>query len=187
MGGIWLLAGMWLVGGDPFQVLEDRANIQQTSSTVQRPTSQGIPPVRVEARSEMGKRFRLVEAIYLLDGAQIAHLKAPPNQELNIAAQALEIAMPGGQHALTVVLVYRGRNVGLFSYLENFRFRTVATYAFYLEKAEGRPSIKVLARERPGFFVAVENKPMLEISAPFGFGVTPMAGVSHGTEVTVVK
>jgi hypothetical protein len=39
MGGIWLLAGMWLLGDDPFAGLKDPPNIQQTS-VVQ-------PPVRV--------------------------------------------------------------------------------------------------------------------------------------------
>jgi hypothetical protein len=187
MGGIWLLAGMWLLGGGPFDGLEDPGAVQQTSTRREQPSTDGIRPVRVEARNQMGKRFRLIDAVFLVDGVQLAHLTAPARGELDISARALEIAMPRGQHALTVVLTYQGRSVGLFSYLDNYRFRTVSTYSFYLERAEGQPVIKILARERPGFFVAIENKPMLEISAPFGFGVTPMAGVNHGTEVTVIK
>jgi hypothetical protein len=192
-GAIWLLAGMWLLGDDPFAGLGDpssstQPNLQQTSVT-----QPGVPkrtqlrPVRVEARNEMGKRFRLVSAVFVMDGIQIANLTAPANQPLDIASKALEVTMNGGQHALTVILTYRGQSVGLFSYLDNYRFRSVATYQFYLEPSEGQPIIKVLARERPGMFVSLENKPMLDISAPFGFGVTPMSGVNHGTEVSVSR
>jgi hypothetical protein len=135
----------------------------------------------------MGKRFRLISAVYLMDGIQILNLQAPAKLEVDINSRALEITMPRGQHALTVILTYQGRSVGLFSYMDNYKFRSVSTYQFYLEPADGQPLIHIVARERPGMFVAVENKPMMEMSAPFGLGVTPMTGVSHGTEVSVSK
>jgi len=175
-------------GGGPFDGLSDGpTNFQETS--VQRPPSSpdSIPPVRLESRSLMGKRFRLIDAVFLVDGIQIAHLTAAPKQELDLASRALEVALLRGQHTLTVVLVYQGRSVGLFSYMDSYRFRAVASYPFYLEKpVEGTPVIHVLARERPGALVALEKKPMVDISAPFGFGVTPMTGVNHGTQVTVI-
>ena len=190
MGGIWLLAGMWVLGDDPFEGLKDPSNIQQTSVVQPRskppPRLDGVRPVRVETRNQMGKRFRLISAVFLMDGVQILNLRPPPTGARD-RHRALEITMPRGQHALTVILTYQGRSVGLFSYIDNYKFRSVATYQFYLEPADGQPLINIVARERPGMFVAVENKPMVEISAPFGLGVTPMTGVSHGTEVSVSK
>ena len=174
-------------GGGPFDGLVDgQANFQETSVKRAQSSPDGIPPVRIEGRSLMGKRFRLIDAFFLVDGIQVAHLSAPARQELELAGRAVEVPLLRGQHTLTVVMVYQGRSVGLFSYMDSYRFRAVASYPFYLEKAEGTPVIKVLARERPGAFVALEKKPMVDISAPFGFGVTPMTGVNHGTQVTVV-
>ena len=46
---------------------------------------------------------------------------------------------------------------------------------------------QVVARERGGMMVPLEKRPSMEIVSAPGFGVTPMAGVTHGTEVTVVK
>jgi hypothetical protein len=192
MGGLVtaVIAGAWLAaGGGPFDGLEDGpSNFQETSVKREPPRSEDIDPVRIESRSLMGKRFRLVDAVFVMDGIQIFHLTAPPKGELDLAARALEVRMNRGQHSLTVVLTYQGRSTGFFSYLDSYRFRAVASYPFYLEKveADGRPLIRVLARERPGALVPIEKKPMLDISAPFGFGVTPMTGVNHGTEVTVV-
>jgi hypothetical protein len=195
MGGISfaaVLAALLLGGGGgssaPFEGLVDgAANFQETSVKRAQPSPDAIPPVRIASRSLMGKRFRLVDAFFMIDGIQVAHLTAPGKQELDLAGRALDVLLLRGQHTLTVVLVYQGRSVGLFSYMDSYRFRAVASYPFYLEKPpEGTPVINVLARERPGAFVPLEKKPMVDISAPFGFGVTPMTGVNHGTQVTVV-
>ena len=188
MGGI-LIVGVaaLLLGGGPFDGLQDGpSNFQEASVKRQLPGPEDIDPVRIEARSLMGKSFRLIEAVYVMDGIQIQRLTSPPKGEVDLSARALEVRMNRGQHSLTVVLVYQGRSTGLFSYLDSYRFRAVASYPFYLEKAESRGTIKVLARERPGALVPMEKKPMVDISAPFGFGVTPMTGVNHGTEVTVI-
>jgi hypothetical protein len=190
MGGLSFiagLAGLLVAGGGPFDGLEDGpTNFRETSVKREQPSPDSIAPVRIESRSLMGKRFRLIDAYFIIDGIQIAHLSAPPKQELDLSARRLEVTMRGGQHVLTVVLVHQGRGGGLFSYMDSYKFRAVASYPFYLEKAEGQPVIRVLARERPGALVPIEKKPMVDISAPFGFGVTPMTGVNHGTQVTVV-
>jgi hypothetical protein len=185
MGAIGLLAWV-LLGGGPFDGLEDPASGVQEASVRRPPPPDTIPPVRIEARSEMGKRFRLIDAVFMLDGTQIAQMKASDKQAVDLAARALEVRLGRGLHSLTVILVYQGRSVGLFSYLDKYRFRAVASYAFYLEKADGQPLIRILARERAGATVPLEKKPMVEIAAPHGLGVTPMSGVNHGTEVTVV-
>ncbi len=184
MASIGLLA--WVLLAGPFDGLPHPGSNVREASVRPAPPRDEIEPVRIEARSEMGKRFRLVDAFFMLDGAQFAHLKASGKAELDIAARAMDVRLGRGLHSLTVVLVYQGRSVGLFSYLDNYRFRAVASYAFYLEKAEGKPVIKIVARERAGATVPLEKKPTLDISAPVGLGVTPMSGVTHGTEVTVV-
>jgi hypothetical protein len=190
MGGIWLLAGMWLLGADPSYPAPapvEPANIQPASIIRESMPEARFQPLRIDARNEMGRRFRLVEVVYMVNRLQVLKVTAGPNEEVDLSLRAPSVPLAGGEHTLTVVMTFQGRGVGLFTYLDNYRFRTVASYAFYLERSDQPPVIKVLARERPGFFVSMEKKPMLEISAPFGQGVTPMTGVNHGTEVSVSK
>jgi hypothetical protein len=188
MGGIWLMAGLWLFGADPSYPAPAESSNIQTASIVRDTLSEArVRPVRIEARNDMGKRFRLIEVVYMVNRAQVLRVTAGPKEEVDLTTRAVDVPLGAGQNTLTVVMIFQGRGSGLFTYFDNYRFRTVASYPFYLERSEAQPVIKVQARERPGFFVPVEKKPLLDISAPHGQGVTPMTGVTHGTEVTVSK
>ena len=187
MAGVGLIVGVLLLAPGPLDGLESApATVQQTSARSVRPVPDAIAPVRIEVRSQMGKRFRLTDAFLVVDGIQVSHFQAQPKRELDLTTRALDVHLDGGQHKLTVILVYQGRSAGLFSYLDQYRFRAVANYPFYLEKAEGQPVIRILGRERPGANVPLEKKPTVDISSPLGSGVTPMSGVTHGTDVTVI-
>ena len=68
-----------------------------------------------------------------------------------------------GEHALTVRLVFQGRNVGPFSYLGNYRYRVETTYSFYVEQTRRQPIIEVVAREQGGMMTPLERRPSLDI------------------------
>jgi hypothetical protein len=148
---------------------------------------QMVTPVRLVARNMMGRRFRLVEARFVLGGTEVARLSAPAGKEVDLSAPVMVVPLHRGEHALTATLVFQGRNVGFFSYLNNYRYRVESTYSFYLEQTEKQPIIEVVAREQGGVTVPLERRPTLEISSPMSAGVTPMGGVNHGTQVTVVR
>lgn len=187
MAGISLILGLLLFAQGPLDAPPPApVTVQKTSTTSVVPTPDAIPPVRIETRSQMGKRFRLTDAILVIDGIQVSHFQAQPKLELDLTTRALDVYLDGGQHTLTVILVYQGRSAGLFSYLDQYRFRAVTSYPFYLEKAVGQPVIRILGRERPGANVPLEKKPTVDISSTLGSGITPMKGVTHGTEVTVI-
>jgi hypothetical protein len=146
-----------------------------------------VMPVRVVARNQMGRRFRLLEARFVLGGTEIGRVTAPAGQEADLYAPVMVLPLRRGEHALTVSLVFQGRNVGPFSYLGNYRYKVETTYAFYLEHTTQPPIIEVVAREQGGMLTPLERRPALDIFANAGSGVTPMNGVSHGTAVTVVR
>jgi hypothetical protein len=148
---------------------------------------EAVVPVRLVARNMMGRRFRLVEARFVLGGTELARLSAPAGQEVDLSAPLMVLPLRRGEHALTITLVFQGRKVGFFSYLNNYRYRVESTYSFYLEQTEQQPVIEVVAREQGGVMVPLERRPTLEISAALSAGVTPMGGVNHGTQVTVVR
>ncbi len=143
-----------------------------------------VVPVRLVARNQMGRRFRLVEARFVLGGTEVARLTAKPGEEVDLNAPVMVVPLRRGEHALTATLVFQGRNVGPFSYLDNYRYRVETTYSFYVEQTHRQPIIELVAHEQGGMMVPLERRPTLEIYSAEGSGVTPMTGVTHGTRVT---
>jgi hypothetical protein len=131
-------------------------------------------PASVDVRSEMGKRFRLVEAIFMLDGAEVAHRTAVKGQELERRFRAYDGSVRPGQHALTVTLVYEGRNTGPFTYLDNYKYRVEQTYGFTVTSTDRPAAVEVVAHERKGANIPLDQKPTLDIVATPGSSAAPM-------------
>ena len=86
--------------------------------------------------------------------------------------------MPG-RHAVNVILVYQGRNAGLFNYVDDYKFRVQSSYAF--EAFADRPAaLDVVARERKGISVPLEQKPTMEITPGAGSGATSVSVETTG-------
>lgn len=140
--------------------------------TVARPHAVVVPAV-VQVHNEMGKRYRLSEAVVLLDGVEVAHVKASPGADLGRDFPAFAGPVSPGQHAVSVTLIYDGRNPGLIKYFDNYHFRAESTGAFTVSADDRRPaSIEVVARERKGLNVAFEQKVQLELAAMPGSNAT---------------
>lgn len=121
-------------------------------------------PVAIEVRSDLRKRFRLVEARISLDGHELTRIIAPKGEELASSFRAFDGPLGLGRHAITVALTYQGRNAGPFTYLDDYRYRVESSGEFTVEM--GRvATINVLAYERPGATVPVEEKPTMVIKA----------------------
>jgi hypothetical protein len=146
-------------------------------------------PTRVQFDNQMGKRFRLVEATVLVDGREVAHRRAAAGEELESQFQAYQGTIAPGNHALMVDLVYEGRNVGPFNYLDNYRYRVDSSYAFTV-RATGRPAnLDVVARERKGVNLPPEKRPVVEITPAQGSGAFPSLPATEetGAGKTIVR
>jgi hypothetical protein len=88
---------------------------------------------------------------------------------------------------LTATLVYEGRNAGPFSYLDNYRYKVQTTYPFELAAGEAPAAIQVVAHERAGANLKIENRPLVEVVAAPGSGVTPGPGVAEGSGRNIVR
>jgi hypothetical protein len=127
---------------------------------------QDLPaPVLIEVRNEMGNRFRLVEARFIIDGVEVAQQTAPPGKELADQFRPMGAQLPAGPHVLTAELVYEGRNAGPFRYLDDIRYRVESTLPFQTGHLVGPATVEVVARERPGANVPFEKKPLLTMTA----------------------
>ena len=83
------------------------------------------------ARNEMGGAFRLVKAVYALDGVQILS-KADDSGRLSEMKDfdVYNGAIQPGSHTLTVQLVYQGNGFGVFSYLKGYKFTVRSSHTF---------------------------------------------------------
>jgi hypothetical protein len=185
---MWLIALLVMGSGEPEDVREPTATIdEQPAENVAVETAQGSVPVRIYVRNEMSRRFRLVEARVVLDETEVVHRNAAGGNELERQFSALETPVPPGEHALTATLVYEGRNAGPFSYLDNYKFRVKTSYPFDLDRSQETAAIHVVAREKPGANVPLEQRPLIEVMAAPDSGVKPMPGVTEASGHNVVR
>lgn len=110
-------------------------------------------------RNEMGGSFRLVKAVFLLDGAPIL-TKADEDGSL-ADLEVLNVfdgpVMPG-DHTLSVVLNYRGNGYGIFSYLKGYSFKTRSSRTFTVN--EGKElKLEVIGLEKGTVTTPLEERP----------------------------
>lgn len=118
-----------------------------------------------KVKSEMGNRFRLVEARFVVDGVETVRKVAKPGGELPRELPVIQSALPSGRHVVTAELIFQGRNVGPFSYMDDYRYRVESTVPFETGHLIGPAIVEVVAKERPGATLPLEQKPMLTLTA----------------------
>ena len=185
---MWLIALLVLAGDEPnkpdpasgptIDLLGEQAEPEQTNGAV---------PVRVYVRNEMSNRFRLVSARVVLDGTEVVHENASGKKELERSFSALETPIKAGSHALTATLIYEGRNAGPFNYLDNYRYKVQTSYPFELAAGEDPAAIHIVAHEKQGANLRLENRPVVEVMAAPDSGVTPMPGVAEASGKNIVR
>jgi hypothetical protein len=150
------------------QVFRTKAKLQLLKETVLGGVigaSRGI----IRHRNEMGGAFRLVKAIYALDGVQILS-KADDSGRLSEMKEfdVYNGAIQPGSHTLTVQLVYQGSGYGVFSYLKGYKFNVRSSHTFPAD--EGKATVvTVVGFEKGGVTTNMEDKPAVD------FRVTVMA------------
>lgn len=123
--------------------------------------------------NEMGSSFRLESISISLDGTQIF---SKVNQDGSLeSTDMFEILPPSsmvpGNHTVSIYLVYKGNGFGLFSYLNQYKFKVKSSYTFYVEEgkitkvkmvAYEKGSLTTDLKDRPAIRFDVEVKPVVE-------------------------
>jgi len=110
-------------------------------------------------RNEMGAEFRLESVTYTLDGAPI-FTKVDREGDLDKRDQ-FEIfngRVVPGNHQITVKIVYRGHGFGVFSYLDDYRFKVQSAYVFSAEPGK-TTQVKVVGFEKGGITAELKDRP----------------------------
>jgi hypothetical protein len=129
----------------------------------------------IRHKNEMGNQFRLIKAVYALDGVQILS-KADDSGRL---AEMTEFdiyngAIQPGSHTLSVHLVYQGYGYGVFSYLKNYKFNVRSSNTFVA--GDGKATmVTVVGYEKGGVTTNMEDKPDIK------FNINSMSPEAVGT------
>ncbi len=140
------------------QIFRSKARLSLLAETVIGGAIAGAQATIVH-ENRMSSSYKLVKAIYALDGAPIFN---QADEEGGLAErQQFDIyngAVVPGEHTLTVNLEYRGHGYGIFSYLQGYRFRVRSNYSF--TAPEGRSvTVRVVGYEKGGPTAPLEERP----------------------------
>ncbi len=140
------------------QILRSKARLSLLAESVISGVIAGSK-AQIAYRNEMGSSFKLVRAVFALDGAPIFSRidesgELGEQEEIDLFNGAI---MPG-EHTLSVNLEYRGHGYGIFSYLKGYRFKVRSSHTF--TAAEGKLiQLRVVAYEKGGPTTPLEERP----------------------------
>ncbi len=111
---------------------------------------------RLVHRNEMSGSFRLERAVYRLDGEEIF---SRSGDSLSDAKEIVLFDGPltAGSHQIQVEMMFRGASVGVFTYLQGYKFKVRSRYL--LDVIEGRNTVlKIVAFEADDITVEAKDR-----------------------------
>jgi len=145
------------------QIFRSKARLSLLAETVLQGVVAGSQAV-IRHENRMSASFRLVKAVYALDGAPI-FTKA--DEEGSLGDQdTFDIyhgSMVPGEHTLTVSLEYQGHGFGVFSYLKGYRFKVRSNHTFTAPEGKG-VSVRVIAYEKGGPTAPLQDRPAIRFA-----------------------
>jgi hypothetical protein len=154
------------------QVFRTRARLNLLKETVLGGVI-GASRCVIKHKNDMGASFRLIKAVYALDGVQIFN-KADDTGRLSEMTEfdVYNGAIQPGNHTLSVQFVYQGYGFGVFSYLKGYKFKASSSHTFVA--ADNKATIVlVVGYEKGGMSTNMEDKPAVEFKVNL---VAPEAG-----------
>ena len=154
------------------QVFRTRARLNLLKETVLGGVI-GASRCVIKHKNEMGASFRLIKAVYALDGVQIFN-KADDTGRLSEMTEfdIYNGAIQPGSHTLTVQFIYQGYGFGVFSYLKGYKFKASSSHTFVA--ADNKATIVlVVGYEKGGMATNMEDKPAVEFRVNL---IAPEAG-----------
>ena len=143
------------------QIFRSKARLSLLAETVLQGVVAGAQAIIVH-ENRMTSSYKLVKAVYALDGAPIFNRADEEGDSLSEREefQVYNGSIVPGEHTLTVNLEYRGHGYGIFSYLKGYRFKVRSNYNF--TAPEGRAvTVRVVAYEKGGPTAPLEDRPAI--------------------------
>jgi hypothetical protein len=149
------------------QIRRSHTRLSLLSDTI---LSGGVGGARAEITftNEMSSAFRLVRALFVLDGA----VQYNKQDDTGVLAEQKSIpifsgSIPPGDHTLQVLIKLQGYGYGVFSYLRGYKFEIKSTHSFTV--AEGKTMrVEAVAWEKGGVTTPLEQRPAIRYVEKFG-------------------
>ena len=152
------------------QIFRSKARLSLLAETVLDGVRAGAQAVIIH-ENRMSNSYRLVKAVYALDGAPIFNRA---DEEGNLADRdEFEVYNGGivpGEHTVTVNLEYRGHGYGIFSYLKGYRFKVRSNYSFTAPESR-RVTLRVVGFEKGGPTAPLEERPAVRFAERVSEGI----------------
>ncbi len=135
----------------------------------------------IKHKNEMGSSFRLIKAVYALDGVQI-YAKADDTGRL-AEMQEFDVyngAIQPGSHTLSVMMLYQGNGFGVFSYLKGYKFTVHSSQTFVAGESK-TTAISVVGYEKGNITTNLQDRPAID------FRVNVMSATEGGATAAVKK
>lgn len=135
----------------------------------------------IKHKNEMGSSFRLIKAVYALDGVQI-FAKADDTGRL-AEMQEFDVyngAIQPGSHTLSVMMLYQGNGFGVFSYLKGYKFTVHSSQTFVAGESK-TTAIAVVGYEKGNITTNLQDRPAID------FRVNVMSATEGGATAAVKK
>jgi len=140
------------------QIFRSKARLSLLAETVLQGVVAGSQ-ARIIHENKMGNSYKLVKAMYALDGAPIFN-KSDEEGALGDQTE-LDVyngSIVPGEHTLTVKLEYRGHGYGIFSYLKGYRFKVSSSHTFTAPEGKAL-TVNVVGYEKGGPTTPLEERP----------------------------
>ncbi|MEQ9496989.1 MAG: dihydrolipoamide acetyltransferase [Deltaproteobacteria bacterium] len=135
----------------------------------------------IEHNNAMSSNFELERAVYTLDGGVIFS-KENTDGSLD-EAKSFELyngPITPGQHIIEVSLVYRGKSVGVFTYLDGYKFKVDSRYP--LNVPEGKETrLNIVAYERSDISLDTSDRLDVRYDVEIGVGARPKTETQPAT------
>src|SRR5882757_4971904 len=143
------------------QIFRTKARINLLKETVLGSVI-GASRALIRHKNEMGSSYRLIQAVYALDGVQIFS-KADESGRLSEMSEfdVYNGAIQPGSHTLSVVMLYQGNGFGVFSYLKGYKFKVRSSYNFVAGEAK-TTGITVVGYEKGNLTTDMNDRPQVD-------------------------
>lgn len=162
------------------QIRRSHTRLSLLSDTI---LSGGVGGARAEIKftNDMSNAFRLVRALFVLDGA-VQYNKQDDSGAL-AAQKEIPIfsgSIPPGDHTLQVLIQLQGHGYGVFSYLRGYHFEVKSSHSFTV--TEGKTiSLEAIAWEKGGVTTPLEQRPAVRYVQKITSGISSGGGGSSSS------
>jgi hypothetical protein len=123
------------------------------------------PIVSISHVNEMSSRYKIYSMVYSIDGERVYSYYLEDNaakQPLNRETQVFKGPIIAGTHELTVDIVYKGNDSGIFSYINEYKIPTQLKRSFKVDKGQNL-DVQIVGYEKGWALTDFKDRPDLKI------------------------